>query len=177
MIAAILQILGSGAFGSLIGGILQVWSRKEERASAAEKNRHDEAMFKLQNEQALALADKAREQVREQGEQVVAKVEADAFQESQKNTGIAWSELLKSWVRTGIVAWLLFLSTALTFKIGRLVGGLESLDPKVLIPLYADIICQVFFLVNLSVSWYFGSRGTSISKRAQGASVVTNPIK
>ena len=58
------------------------------------------------------------------------------------------------------------LATILTLKVGRLVGGLDSLDPKILVPLYADIIAQVFFLVNLGVSWYFGSRGTSVSKRA-----------
>lgn len=130
-----------------------------------EKNRHDEAMMNLQNQQALALADKAREGVVAAGEQAVAKVEADAFVESQKVTGVPISELLKSWVRTGIVCYLLILATILTLKVGRLVGGLESLDPKVLIPLYADIIAQVFFLVNLAVSWYFGSRGTSVSKR------------
>lgn len=133
----------------------------------AEKNRHDEQMLGLQNQQALALADKAREGVVAAGEQAVAKVEADAFVESQKASGVPISELLKSWVRTLIVVYLLVLATILTLKVGRLVGGLESLDPKVLIPLYADIIAQVFFLVNLAVSWYFGSRGTSVSKRPE----------
>lgn len=171
MVSAILSILGSGAFGSLIGGLMQYFTRREERATAAENNRHAEKMFELQNQQALALADKAREGIRETGEQAVAKVEADAFAESQKNTTIPKAELLKSWVRTGIVTWLLLIATVLTFKVGRLVGGLESLETSVLIPLYADIIAQVFFLVNLSVSWYFGSRGTSVSKRNVAPSI------
>ena len=62
---------------------------------------------------------------------------------------------------------LLLLATFLAMKVGRLVGGLESLDTAVLMPLYADIVAQVFFLVNLAVSWYFGARGTSISKRTK----------
>ena len=166
MVSAILQILGSGAFGSLIGGITTYFTRKEERAMLAEKNRHDESMLGLQNQQALALADKAMAKVQVEGEQVVNRIEADAFVESQKATGVPVSELLKSWVRTFIVVYLMALATVLTLKVGRLVGGLDSLDPKILVPLYADIIAQVFFLVNLGVSWYFGSRGTSVSKRA-----------
>ena len=96
MVSAILQILGSGAFGSLIGGITTYFTRKEERAMFAEKNRHEESMLGLQNQQALALADKAMAKVQVAGEQVVNKIEADAFVESQKATGVPVSELLKS---------------------------------------------------------------------------------
>ena len=163
--SAILSILGSGAFGSALGSLFQWLNRKAEIKAKEAEFKHDEAMAALKNQQDLALADKAREQVIAAGEQAVAKVEADAFVESQKATGIPLGEMLKSWVRTGIVCYLLVLATFLAAKVGRLVGGLDSLDPSVLMPLYADIICQVFFLVNLAVSWYFGARGTSSSKK------------
>ena len=164
---ALLSILSSGAFGAAIGALFQWLNRKAELQAKQAEYKHDEAMMGLQNQQALALADKAMAKVQVEGEQVVNRIEADAFVESQKSTGIPISELLKSWVRTFIVVYLMALATVLTLKVGRLVGGLDSLDPAILVPLYADIIAQVFFLVNLGVSWYFGARGTSISKRTK----------
>lgn len=157
----LLSILGSGAFGSALGSFFQWLNRKAEISAKTAEFKHAEAMLGLQNQQALALADKAREGVVAAGEQAVAKVEADAFVESQKATTIPMGELLKSWVRTGVVCYLLLLASFLAAKVGRLVGGLESLDTAVLMPMYADIIAQVFFLTNLAVSWYFGARGTS----------------
>lgn len=165
--SAILSILGSGAFGSALGSLFQWLNRKAEIQAKSAEYKHAEAMIDLQNKQAIALADKAMEQTREAGEQAVAKVEADAFVESQKAPTVPIGEILKSWVRTAIVGYLLLLATFLAMKVGRLVGGLESLDTAVLMPLYADIVAQVFFLVNLAVSWYFGARGTSISKRTK----------
>lgn len=165
--SAILSILGSGAFGSALGSLFQWLNRKAEIQAKSAEYKHAEAMIDLQNKQAIALADKAMQQTREQGEQAVAKLEADAFVESQKAPTVPIGEILKSWVRTVIVVYLLLLATFLAMKVGRLVGGLESLDTAVLMPLYADIVAQVFFLVNLSVSWYFGARGTSISKRTK----------
>lgn len=165
--SAILSILGSGAFGSALGSLFQWLNRKAEIQAKSAEYKHAEAMIDLQNKQAIALADKAMQQTREAGEQAVAKVEADAFVESQKAPTVPIGEILKSWVRTAIVAYLLLLATFLAMKVGKLVGGLESLDTAVLMPLYADIVAQVFFLVNLAVSWYFGARGTSISKRTK----------
>ena len=165
--SAILSILGSGAFGSALGSLFQWLNRKAEIQAKSAEYKHAEAMIDLQNKQAIALADKAMQQTREAGEQTVAKIEADAFVESQKAPTVPIGEILKSWVRTAIVAYLLLLATFLAMKVGKLVGGLESLDTAVLMPLYADIVAQVFFLVNLAVSWYFGARGTSISKRTK----------
>jgi hypothetical protein len=165
--SAILSILGSGAFGSALGSLFQWLNRKAEIQAKAAEYKHAEAMINLQNQQAIALADKAMQQTREAGEQTVAKLEANAFVESQKAPTVPIGEILKSWVRTAIVGYLLLLATFLAMKVGRLVGGLESLDTAVLMPLYADIVAQVFFLVNLAVSWYFGARGTSISKRTK----------
>jgi hypothetical protein len=164
---ALLSVLTSGAFGSALGSLFQWLNRKTELAAKKMEYEHEEKMADLKNQQALALADKAKEQVREAGEQTVAKVEADAFVESQKSTSTTTplSDMLKSWMRASITAYLLILGTYLAWNIGRLVGGLESLDTAILIPIYTDIIAQVFFLVNLTVSWFFGARGTASSKR------------
>ena len=98
--SAILSILGSGAFGSALGSLFQWLNRKAEIQAKAAEYKHAEAMINLQNQQAIALADKAMQQTREQGEQAVAKVEADAFVESQKAPTVPIGEILKSWVRT-----------------------------------------------------------------------------
>ena len=163
--SALLSILTSGAFGSALGSLFQWLNRKTEIAAKKMEYDHDERMADLQNQQALALADKAKEQVVAAGEQAVAKVEASAFVESQKTPLTPLSDMLKSWMRASITAYLLILGTYLAWNIGRLVGGLEALDTAILIPIYTDIIAQVFFLVNLTVSWFFGARGTASSKR------------
>ena len=67
----ILSILGSSAFGTALGSFFQWLNRKEERASLAEKNRHDEAMQTLANSQAIALADKGIEAAKEAGKTAV----------------------------------------------------------------------------------------------------------
>ena len=162
---ALLSILTSGAFGSALGSLFQWLNRKTEIAAKKMEYDHDERMADLQNQQALALADKAKEQVVAAGEQAVAKVEASAFVESQKAPLTPLSDMLKGWMRASITAYLLVLGTYLAWNIGRLVGGLESLDTEILLPIYTDIIAQVFFLVNLTVSWFFGARGTASSRR------------
>ena len=163
--SALLSILTSGAFGSALGSLFQWLNRKTELAAKKMDFEHEEKMADLQNQQALALADKAKEQVVAAGEQAVAKVEASAFVESQKAPLTPLSDMLKSWMRASITAYLLVLGTYLAWNIGRLVGGLESLDTAILIPIYTDIIAQVFFLVNLTVSWFVGAQGTASSKR------------
>ena len=71
---ALLSILTSGAFGSALGSLFQWLNRKTEIAAKKMEYDHDERMADLQNQQALALADKAKEQVVAAGEQAVAKV-------------------------------------------------------------------------------------------------------
>ena len=56
---ALLSILTSGAFGSALGSLFQWLNRKTEIAAKKMEYDHDEKMADLQNQQALALADKA----------------------------------------------------------------------------------------------------------------------
>ena len=61
--SALLSILTSGAFGSALGSLFQWLNRKTEIAAKKMEYDHAERMADLQNQQALALADKAKEQV------------------------------------------------------------------------------------------------------------------
>lgn len=164
----ILSILGSSAFGTALGSFFQWLNRKEERASLVEKNRHDEAMQGLANQQAIALADKGIEAAKEAGKTLVDQEEAKSFTESQKPSVLsAFSEALKSWVRAIIVAYLLALCTYLAVEINALVGGLPSIPTAELTSMYRDIIAQSFTLLSFAVGWYYAARGTSISKRVK----------
>jgi hypothetical protein len=167
----LISFLGSGAFGSLLGSAFAWLNRREERAAQKDKFAHDEAMAKLENDQQIAMANKAIEQTTETGKQVVAAKEADAFTESQKaaNTAAVSSsptlsairDVLNGIVRPVVTLYTLVLATVLSFQIARLVGGLGSLDHAALVTMYAGVIDQIFFLTNLTVSWWFGARGNS----------------
>ena len=164
--SVILSILGSSAFGTALGSFFQWLNRKEERASLAEKNRHDEAMQNLKNAQALALADKQIVAAQEAGKTLVEQEEARGFTESQKPSKIsAFAEVLKSWVRAVIAGYLLVMCTILAWRIDRLVGGLSSLPIADLVEMYREIVLQSFSLLAFAVGWYYAARGTSISKR------------
>jgi hypothetical protein len=160
---AIISFLGSGAFGSIIGALFAWLNRREERAVQAEKYKHEQAMVGLQNQQNLLLADKAKEQVREAGQQAVAKAEVDAFAKSQETfrPKTAFMEVVNGVIRPLITIYLLVAGTYIAFEVNTLVGGLKSFDPATLFTLYGSVIDQVFFLLNLTVSWWFGARGSS----------------
>lgn len=161
--SAILSILGSSAFGTAIGAFFQWLNRKEERAKLAEQNRHDEKMRELDNAHAVILADKGIEKSREEGKTAIEKEEARAFTESQRPSRLSvFSEILMSWVRAIIVAYLLAFCTYLAIKIDSLVGGLTSIPAESLVEMYQTIIYQAFALLSFAVGWYYAARGSSI---------------
>lgn len=162
---ALLSFLGSGAFGSIVGAMFAWLNKRAEIVAQKNKFEHDRDMAKLANDQALAVADKARAQTREVGEQAVAGEEAKAFTASQiaanQKPETAWMEVIMGCVRPLITLYLLVLGTLLASEISGLVGGLNAFDQKELFGLYAGVIDQVFFLLNLTISWWFGARGSS----------------
>lgn len=164
----LLAFLGSSTFGSIIGSFSAWAAHREERLLAVEKNKHEQVMAQLQNQQQLALADKAKEQTVVAGEQAVAKAEADAFTASQvaanqKPAG-KWAELIWSAVRPLITAYLLVIMTILGVQLGRIIGGLQSLPISEVTGLYVFIIHEACGLTGFAVSWWFGARGTSKAK-------------
>ena len=163
--SAILSLLSSSALGQIFGALFQWLQRKEERASLAEKNRHDEKMQELANSQAIALADKGIEKAIREGETRIEETETQAFVESQKPSTSSIAEALKSWVRTGIVFYLLIVETFVGYSVWRLVGGLDSLPKDETLDLFRTIILESLSLLSFAVGWYFAARGTSFSKR------------
>ena len=163
--SAILSILSSSALGQVFGALFQWLQRKEERASLAEKNRHDEKMQELSNQQAIALADKGIEKAIKEGETRVEEAETQAFVESQKPSGSSLGEALKSWVRTFIVGYLLVVETVVGYSVWVIVGGMTGLPQGEVLDLFRTIILESLSLLSFAVGWYFAARGTSFSKR------------
>jgi len=143
------NFLGSGAFGGMIGGLCSYFTKRDEL-------RHEQVMKQLDNAQQVVMAQQARLTIEEQGKQAVAGEEAKAFTKSQEAARDQWR-----WVRPTVMFYLLGVATYFSVNISLLVGGLSGLERVQLFKLYATLIDQIFFLTNLSVSWFFGARGSS----------------
>lgn len=157
MWSLLFNFLGSGAFGGIIGGLFALFTKREERLSAKDKFAHEQCMAQLANQQQLAMASENRKTIEEQGKQVVAAEEAKAFTVSQEAAKDQWR-----WVRPFCMFYLLVVASVISWNIARIVGGLPSLDKTEIVELYKMTILEMFALTSLSVSWFFGARGSSI---------------
>jgi hypothetical protein len=177
----LLSLFGNGVLGSLFGSLFSWLNKREEIKQQQAQFTHDENMLKAQNEQALALATKQIEGVKEAGEQAVAGKEADAFTASQVAANAPAAQLIvstsiwlniaqfirvivsvfKELMRPIITCYVLGLATYFGYNIGLIVQGLKAFDNAALFALYGQVIGEVFFLTNLAVSWWFGARGSS----------------
>lgn len=159
MITSILSFFGSSAFGAMLGSVFSWLTKREEIKLQAAQWAHDEAMTRLQNEQALALASKQIEAKQEEGKTVVQGKEADAFVESLKGPSV--SETVLRWVRPVLACTTLGATFWLFAKVYTLVGGLSALDAATLLAILTSIIDTVLCMASLGYSWFFGSRGSS----------------
>lgn len=168
MITTLIGFLGSSAFGSITGSLFAWLNKREERAELKAKHEHEQAMATINNAQALALADKAREGMREAGEQAVYKAEADAFVVSQqaanqKPTGKI-AEIIWSSVRPVITLWLLIATTLITIRLGRIIGGFDAIPIVDVLSIWKSVISELLALTGYAVGWWFGARGSSKKK-------------
>jgi hypothetical protein len=118
-------------------------------------------------EHELRIADKEYDKSELEGDIEETNRSYDTLQESLKSlkpTGIKWVDALRGMMRPAITVYLMVVATILTLRIGALVGGLESLNPKALFALYQDVIQQIVFLTATAVTWWFGSRPSSRRK-------------
>lgn len=156
----ILSFLVSPALAALFGSLFQWLNRKEERAAAKDKMAHDEAMQKIQNDQQIALADKQIQGVVVQGQVDVEKEDAKSFGASQVVTS-SFSDVLKSWARLVLVAYMAIVCMTLTVMVYRQIGGLESMDKASLVALFSESVNNFFYLFILGFCWFFGARGSA----------------
>jgi hypothetical protein len=174
MLEAILGIASSSGLGAIVGLAGSYMAKREQRKLDEMNNIHEKDMARIDLErdaaesaQALQMADKQIEQSQAEAE-IASEVSAgEAFTASQlmgnKPSGPSIMDQFRTAMRPLITIFLLVMVSVLTYKIQKLLGGLESLQVAELFALYTHIINQTVFLTVTAVLWWFGSRGNSSS--------------
>lgn len=172
MIGEIISIFTSGGFGAIIGGIGSIFTRIEERKAKKDQYEHDYKMAqialeesKLDRQHELSMADKERIKTEVEGAIDVKKLDYQALietvKDSQKPTGIKWVDAVRALMRPLITTYLLIVSSIIAVQVFRYTQGLASLSPTEILTMYKDLISNINFLTNVSVTWWFGTRSTN----------------
>lgn len=152
-----LDILGSAGFGSVIGGLFGWLGKREERANMKMKYDHDVNMVTARTDAAIQTAKIGIETAKIVGMLAVEKIEATAFEQSQKSTsGIG--DILKSFIRPLILGALLWQTYQVMTALETFTGGLESLPEEELLGLYRIVVLSITGLTATAVGWYFAAR-------------------
>lgn len=165
----LLELFASSGFGGIIGTIGAYFTRKAELAKMKEQHSFELKSRDLDMKEAtsersheLSMADKQMQRAKVEGEMEERQIEAESFKETVKqaalSTGITFVDAIKGLMRPAITVYLLINTTVLTFAVGSITGGLDSIPSNELADLYKTIILQVVALTALAVSWWFGSR-------------------
>jgi len=175
VLTTLASLFASSGFGALIG-LLGSWlTKREERKNLQLKYDYDLKIAEVRKAEAaaeaaheLAMADKQIERAQVEGDIAKDIKETDAFIESLKEQtqvyGVKWVDALRGIMRPLITIYLLALATIVTLAIGKLVGGLQSLEQTELLTIYKSVINQMVFLATTAVTWWFGSRPSSQRK-------------
>ena len=143
MIEAIMTILGSSTVGGIVGGVLGIFQRREDRKYQELQNK-----FEL-------------ERIKHQSVAGVATSEARAFEHSQKPDP-SIGGIIKSAVRPILTGILYYQVYVLIVSIEQLTGGLDFIDQAELMELYKIIILSILSLASLATSWWFASRPSGL---------------
>lgn len=154
-----LDILGSAGFGSLLGGIFGYLGKREERVNLKMKFDHDLAMIQAKTDATVEIAKMGIEEAKIAGELLVEKVEAKAFEASQK-TNSKWAANLKAIIRPLILTVLMYQTYMILCSLEALTGGLSAFKPEDVLGLYRIVVLSVTGLTATAVGWYFAARSS-----------------
>ncbi len=162
MIAEILGFIASPVVGGLFGFVASHFAKVEDRKVMMIQNQ-----FKLDS--AKLAASHRREELTLQGDIAQQTLDGEAFVASQKygnqNSGNEYMDGIRSMIRPLITTYLLGAVTYFTYHVHTIVNGLDALPVADLVIMYREIIISMLALTNMAVSYWFGSRGTSVSNR------------
>lgn len=170
MLDALLSIFTGGATGGIVGAGAAYMTKKLELKSLELAQNHEvimgeQSIQELQLEQShqLLVVDKEIDLAETEGEIATDLKETEGWIETLKSqskpSGNSKVDAIRSLMRPVITTYFLVVSSYLTYNIATLVGGLKVMPIAELVTMYTMIITQVFFLTNMTVSWWFGSRG------------------
>lgn len=169
----ILDLLGGGALGGIVGAIASIFKGAQERKQKEAEMSHEYRMTELSLKDAaqqysheLGMADKGIQRAEAEGaiQSDIAETEVfgKSIVEGLKDTGIAFVDAIRGLMRPLITVYTLAIATYLAINVAALVGGLDSLQKDYVMQLYMRIIDDLMFLTMLAVSWWFGSRPNRI---------------
>lgn len=148
----------------LIGGVAQKYvdykSKKLDYAHSLKMTEFEIRSQELEQKHELAIADKQVERAKIEGDLAVTNAEVNAFRSSYDyaKTETEWLR----WVRPAITTYILIWATVLSIVAWRHNSGISNFDSMELKDMIVTIIETVMYLLVLSVSWWFGSRGGNI---------------
>lgn len=179
MISEIAGILTGGGLSTIAGSVIALigtqMTKKNERLAKEKEYEHDFKMAELdirnaqlEFDHAVELANKQIEETETEG--AIAKdIEATkAFKESIKSQALMYGSSLvdgvRGLIRPVITCYLLIAMSYIAFSLHQAVGGLTVFPDLELFELYKQAINQIFFLGATAVTWWFGSRPSSVRK-------------
>lgn len=154
-----MEILGSAGFGAITGGLFGWLSKREERANLQMKLNHDLDMIAAKTDATITVAKMGIETAKVAGQLLVEKVEAKAFEVSQKPIS-KFAGNLKACIRPIILAVLMYQTYTILDSLETLTGGLKSFTPSEVLSLYKIVILSITGLTSTAVGWYFASRSS-----------------
>lgn len=154
-----LDILGSAGFGSVVGGIFGYLSKREERENMKMKLDHELNMIQARTDATIEVARMGIEEAKVAGSLLVEKIEAKAFEASQKSTN-KFSDGLKSLIRPIILGILMYQTYMILDSLETLTGGLTAFKPEEVLGLYRIVVLSVTGLTATAVGWYFAARSS-----------------
>ena len=143
MIEAIMAVLGSSTVGGIVGGVLGIFQRREDRKYQEQQNEFEIRRIKHESIAGVATS------------------EARAFEHSQKPDP-SIGGIIKSAVRPILTGILYYEVYVLIIAIESLTGGLSSIDSAELLDLYRTIVLSVLSLCSMATSWWFASRPSGL---------------
>lgn len=184
MIASILSILGSSAFGSILGGVFAFLNRKADIESKRLELEHETNKWDFD----LKVKDKDLEYVKQEalGRKDVAIIEADSIIESSRMTAIAAAQAADKVSadeikEAGSLGWLLVIASVLTklvrpiatvclagtaiyinmLLVGRLTDGWEAFTPAQRYDAAMQAFAWITGQAGAVLGYWFVSRGSS----------------
>lgn len=155
----VLDVLGSAGLGSIVGGVFGWLGKREERANMKMKFDHDLNMLNAKTDATIEIAKMGIEEAKNAGTLLVEKIEATAFQVSQKSTS-KFADTIKSMIRPIILGLLMYQTYIIINSIETLAGGLEAFKPEEILGLYRIVVLSVTGLTATAVGWYFAARSS-----------------
>lgn len=155
----LLDIFGSAGFGAITGGLFGWLGKREERENMKMKFDHDLNMLNAKTDATIEIAKMGIEEARTAGALAVEKLEAKAFEVSQRTTS-KFSEIAKSLIRPLILAVLMYQTYMILDSLETLTGGLEAFKPEEVLGLYRIVVLSITGLTATAVGWYFAARSS-----------------